>query len=171
MTTKLILAAEAATDVVISSSSSSSSSSGSGSGSGSSSSSGGSGGGSSSSSSSSSGSSGSGVGSSSGNGGSGSSSGGGSSSSSSGGSGSSCSCSCSCCTVQRHVSSKIGTANHSDVQKIRIIEFFYESRLHWQFEVGKNSTTSCFRLHICLRTNKTLIHNPLYIFDNWGANI
>ena len=29
------------------------------------------------------------------------------------------------------------TANHPDKQKIRIIEFFFENRLHWQFEVKK----------------------------------
>ena len=27
------------------------------------------------------------------------------------------------------------TANHPDKQKIRIIEFFLENRIHWQFEV------------------------------------
>ena len=37
----------------------------------------------------------------------------------------------------------------------------FENRLHWQFEVEKKSTNCCFRLHIYLRTNKTLIHNSL----------
>jgi hypothetical protein len=41
-------------------------------------------------------------------------------------------------TVERHLSGLIGTANHPDVQKIRVIEFFFENRLHWQFEVENN---------------------------------
>jgi hypothetical protein len=36
------------------------------------------------------------------------------------------------CTVERHLSRKTGTPNRSDVQKIRIIIFFFESTLHWQ---------------------------------------
>jgi hypothetical protein len=36
------------------------------------------------------------------------------------------------------------------------------------WSVKKISTNSCFRLRIYLRTNKTLIHNSLYVFDNWG---
>ena len=43
--------------------------------------------------------------------------------------------------------------------------------LHWQFEVEKFSTNGCFRLHIYLHTNKTLIHNSIYVFDNWGKNL
>ena len=31
----------------------------------------------------------------------------------------------------------IGTAGHPDMQKIRIIGFFFENRLHWQFEMEK----------------------------------
>ena len=57
------------------------------------------------------------------------------------------------------------------MQKIGIIKFFFENRQHWQFEVGKKSTNSCFRLHIYLRTNKILIHNSLYVFDNRGKNL
>jgi hypothetical protein len=58
------------------------------------------------------------------------------------------------------------------MQKIRIIGFFFEDRLHWQFKVAKkNSTNGCFRLHIYLRRNKTLIHNFLYVFDNWEKNL
>ena len=72
-------------------------------------------------------------------------------------------------TVELHLSGLIMTTNHPDMQKIRIIGFFFENRLQWQFEVGqKNSTNGCFRLHIYLRTNKTLIHNPLHSFDKWG---
>ena len=46
---------------------------------------------------------------------------------------------------------------------------FFENRLHWQFEVGKKSINGYFRLHIYLRTNKTLIHNSLNGFDIWGG--
>jgi len=38
-------------------------------------------------------------------------------------------------TVELHLSGFIGTASHPDMLKIRIIRFFYEDRLHWQFEV------------------------------------
>ena len=34
-----------------------------------------------------------------------------------------------------HLSGLIGTASYPDLQKIRIIRFFCENRLHWQFEV------------------------------------
>jgi len=33
-------------------------------------------------------------------------------------------------TVELHVSGLIGTASHPDMQKIRIIGFFFENRLH-----------------------------------------
>jgi len=61
-------------------------------------------------------------------------------------------------------------AIHLDVQKIWIIGFFFENKLHWQFEFEKISSNSCFRLHIYLCMNNTLIHNSLYVFDNWGKN-
>jgi hypothetical protein len=32
----------------------------------------------------------------------------------------------------------------------------------------KYSTNGCFRLHVYLCTYKTLVHNSLYVFDNWG---
>jgi hypothetical protein len=38
-------------------------------------------------------------------------------------------------TVEPHLSGLIGTAGYPDKQKIRIIRFFFENRLHWQFEV------------------------------------
>ena len=60
-------------------------------------------------------------------------------------------------------------ASTVDMQKIRIIGFFSENSLHWQFELKKNSTNGCFRLHIYLHTNKTLIYNSLYVFDKWGG--
>jgi hypothetical protein len=40
-------------------------------------------------------------------------------------------------TVEFHLSGLTGTASHPDMQKIRIIGFFFENRLHWRFEVGK----------------------------------
>jgi len=43
-----------------------------------------------------------------------------------------------CNTVELHWYRVNGTASQPDMQKIRITEFFYENRLHWQFEVGKN---------------------------------
>jgi hypothetical protein len=68
-----------------------------------------------------------------------------------------------------HLSGLIGTASYPDMQKIRIFGFFFENRVHWQFEAGeKNSTNGCFKLHIYLRTNKILIRNSLHVFDNWG---
>jgi hypothetical protein len=38
-------------------------------------------------------------------------------------------------TAELHLSRLIGTASHPAMQKIRIIGFFFEHRLHWQFEV------------------------------------
>ena len=38
-------------------------------------------------------------------------------------------------TVELHLSGFIGTANPPDKQKIRIIGFLSENRLHWQSEV------------------------------------
>jgi hypothetical protein len=37
-------------------------------------------------------------------------------------------------TAERHLSGLIGKASHPDMQKIQIIGFFFENRLHWQFE-------------------------------------
>jgi len=56
------------------------------------------------------------------------------------------------------------------MKKIQIIAFFFENRLHKQFELGvKMPTNGCFRLHIYLRTNKSLIHDSLHVFDDWGV--
>jgi len=75
-------------------------------------------------------------------------------------------------TERLHLSGLIRTASHPDIQKIRITEFFFESRLHWLFEVGGGgeSTNDCLRLYIYLRTNETLIRDSLHIFDIWGGN-
>jgi uncharacterized Rossmann fold enzyme len=40
--------------------------------------------------------------------------------------------------VKLLLSRLIGMASHLDIKKIRIIGFFFENRLHWQFEVKKN---------------------------------
>jgi len=75
-------------------------------------------------------------------------------------------------TVELHLSRLIETTSHPDMQKIQIIVFFFENMLHWKSEVGgKNSTNGSFGLHINLCTNKTLIHNFLCVFDNWGKNL
>jgi hypothetical protein len=37
--------------------------------------------------------------------------------------------------VELHLSGLTGTASHPDMQKIRVIGFFFENRLHWQFAV------------------------------------
>jgi len=37
-------------------------------------------------------------------------------------------------TEELHLSGLIGTSCHLDTQNIRIIGFFFENRLHWQFE-------------------------------------
>jgi len=56
-------------------------------------------------------------------------------------------------TVELHLSGLIGTASHLDMQKIRIIGFIFQSRLHWQFEVRavylrlKLSTTPDVKLY------------------------
>ena len=55
------------------------------------------------------------------------------------------------CTVELHLAGLTGTARQPDMQKIRIIGFFFENILHWQFEV---ETYFYFTLHIYLRTYK-----------------
>jgi hypothetical protein len=51
--------------------------------------------------------------------------------------------------VELHLPGLIGSASHTNMQKIRIIVFLN-------------------RLHIYLHTNKTLMHNSLYVFNSWG---
>jgi len=46
-------------------------------------------------------------------------------------------------TVELHLSGLIGTANHPNMQKIRIIGVFFDIRLHWQFEVRLLLCTVC----------------------------
>jgi len=38
-------------------------------------------------------------------------------------------------SAELHLSGLTGTANHPDMQKIRIIGYFFDKKLHWQFEV------------------------------------
>jgi len=70
--------------------------------------------------------------------------------------------------VELHSSGLIETANHSSMQKTRIIGFFFfENSLHRQFVEEKNYINGCFRRHVYLHTNKILIHNFLCIYK-WG---
>jgi len=41
-------------------------------------------------------------------------------------------------TVELHLYILIGMVSHLLMQKIWIIGFFFDTRLHWQFEVEKN---------------------------------
>jgi hypothetical protein len=63
-------------------------------------------------------------------------------------------------TVGLHLSGLNVTKSHPDMQKnpdkwIFLLTTGYNDK----FEEGKNSKNRCFRLHIYLRTNKTLIYN------------
>jgi hypothetical protein len=58
-----------------------------------------------------------------------------------------------------------------DMHKVQIIGFFFENSLHWLFKVEKFLQMAVFRLHIYLHTNKTSVHSPLYVFDNWGKSL
>jgi len=49
-------------------------------------------------------------------------------------------------TVGLHLSVLIGTASQTDMQEIRIIGFFFENRLHWQFQVRSLLFTVCTRV-------------------------
>jgi hypothetical protein len=66
-------------------------------------------------------------------------------------------------TVEFHLSGLIGTASHSVMQKIRIIEFFFENSSLWQFELGRKILQTA----VYLGKNKILVHNSLYVFENW----
>ena len=75
-----------------------------------------------------------------------------------------------CITVELNLSGLTGTTSHPDRRKFRKIGFFSENKLQWHFEVDKNSTNGCFRLHIYLRTNKTLYVTP-YMYLTAGGKI
>jgi hypothetical protein len=55
-------------------------------------------------------------------------------------------------TIEFHILRLIGLKRHPDIQKIRIIEFFFENRLRWKFEVEK-----------CLRT-AVLGYTFIYVY-------
>jgi hypothetical protein len=40
-------------------------------------------------------------------------------------------------TIELQLSGLNWKASHPDIQKIRVIGFFFENRIHWQFEVEK----------------------------------
>jgi hypothetical protein len=61
-------------------------------------------------------------------------------------------------------------ASHPDMQKIHIIGYFFENRLHWQFGVENNFYKWLFRLHFYLHTKHSYI-NSLYAIDNWMENL
>jgi len=46
-------------------------------------------------------------------------------------------------TVELHLAGLNGTVSHPDMQKIWIIEFFFEIRLYWQCEVQLLPFTVC----------------------------
>jgi len=46
-------------------------------------------------------------------------------------------------TVKLHQSGLSGAASHPDMQKILIIGFFFENKLHWQFAVRLLLFTVC----------------------------
>jgi len=46
-------------------------------------------------------------------------------------------------TLELQLSGLIGMARRPDMQKIRIIGFFFENRLHWRFEVRLLLFTVC----------------------------
>jgi len=45
--------------------------------------------------------------------------------------------------VELHLSGLIGTENHPDLKKTRIIGFFFENMLYWQFKVRRLIFTVC----------------------------
>jgi len=73
--------------------------------------------------------------------------------------------------VELHLSGLTGTESCPNLQKIQIIGFFFENRLQWQFEEEKKSTNGCFKLHIYLRTNKTLIGITCMYLTTGGKNL
>jgi hypothetical protein len=57
-------------------------------------------------------------------------------------------------------------ASHPGMQNNRIIVFFSENRLHWQFEVEKKFQQMAIVGYIFMYlTNKTLVHNASYVFE------
>jgi hypothetical protein len=61
-------------------------------------------------------------------------------------------------------------ATHSVMQKIRIIGFFFENNLHWQFEEEKNLFTAILD-DIFIYIKIKLINNSLYLYYKGGGGI
>jgi hypothetical protein len=72
--------------------------------------------------------------------------------------------------VELHLSGLTGTTSHSDMQKIQIIGFFFENKLHWQFKVENNIYKWLFRLHFYLHT-KTFMQNLLHVINKKKKNL
>jgi hypothetical protein len=73
--------------------------------------------------------------------------------------------------VELHLYGLIWLVSHPVMQKVRIVGFLFENRLHWHFKVEKNFNQQLFYatdLFIYLFTNKILVRNSLYVFDKWG---
>jgi hypothetical protein len=51
-------------------------------------------------------------------------------------------------TVEFHLSGLIGTASHPDMQKFRIVGFFFENGLHWQLEIEKKFLQTAVLVYI-----------------------
>ena len=58
--------------------------------------------------------------------------------------------------------------SHPEIQKIRLIGLSFENRLHWQFWSGGKSLQTAVESYIFIYVQKSLIHNSLNVFDNWG---
>jgi len=57
-------------------------------------------------------------------------------------------------TAELHLFGLIGTTRHPDMQKIWTNGFFFENRLHWQFEVGKNlhpAVSGCIFIYVHIK--------------------
>ena len=53
-------------------------------------------------------------------------------------------------TAELHLSGLTGTAKHTDMKKIRIIGFFFENKLHWQFFLSSAVTIHSMYLRLNL---------------------
>jgi hypothetical protein len=72
-------------------------------------------------------------------------------------------------TVELHLSGLNGTTSHVRICiNSGLLDFSLKIGYIVSFEVANISTNASFRLHIYLRTNKTLIHNFFYVLGNWG---
>ena len=58
------------------------------------------------------------------------------------------------CTAEYHLSGLIGTSSHPNMQKIRIIGYFFHDRLQWYFEVEKKNLQMAVLVY-------TLIYVPI----------